>query len=92
MEASIGILLSGMGHDGTIGLKAIKNAGGLTFAQNYSAQFSNMPDSAIREGIVDKILSPKEIAEHLGDSSNKPNIIQHLTDKNLNQPDFNEEN
>jgi two-component system, chemotaxis family, CheB/CheR fusion protein len=79
LEASIGILLSGTGKDGTAGLKAIKTAGGLTFAQNNSAQFSNMPDSAIQEGIVDKILTPKQIAEYLANLSSKSNIIQQLT-------------
>jgi two-component system CheB/CheR fusion protein len=58
----IGIILSGNGSDGTIGLKEIKLAGGLTFAQDASAKSSSMPNSAIKEGVVDFVLSPKEMA------------------------------
>ena len=61
-ENVIGIVLSGNGNDGTIGLKEIKLAGGLTFAQDASAKSSSMPDSAIKEGVVDFVLSPKEMA------------------------------
>ncbi len=64
-ENVIGIILSGNASDGTIGLKAIKDAGGLTFAQDDSAQASSMPHSAIAEGIVDFVLSPTEIAQEL---------------------------
>src|SRR6187402_1774458 len=42
----IGIILSGNASDGTEGLKAIKAAGGVTFAQDESAQVSSMPKSA----------------------------------------------
>ena len=58
----IGIVLSGNGSDGTIGLKEIKLAGGLTFAQDSSAKSNSMPNSAIKEGVVDFVLSPKEMA------------------------------
>jgi two-component system CheB/CheR fusion protein len=58
----IGIILSGNATDGTLGLSAIKKAGGITFAQDDSAKNSSMPQSAIDAGAVDFILSPKEIA------------------------------
>lgn len=61
-ENVIGVILSGNLHDGTIGLKAIKYAGGITFAQDDSAQANSMPQSAIASGAVDFVLSPKEIA------------------------------
>lgn len=61
----IGIILSGNASDGTFGLKAIKNAGGLTFAQDHSAEFSSMPKSAIAAGVVDIVMSPKGIAREL---------------------------
>lgn len=64
-EYSIGIVLSGADSDGAIGLRAIKMAGGVTFAQNETAQFQSMPKSAITEGGVDLTLPPKEIAEEL---------------------------
>src|SRR5436190_4839727 len=53
----IGVVLSGTGSDGTAGLRAIKAAGGLTFAQTEeSAPFDAMPRSAIRSGFVDLVL------------------------------------
>src|ERR1044071_5221871 len=59
----IGVLLSGTGSDGTAGLRAIKAAGGLTFAQDEeSAKFAEMPRNAIRSGFVDAVRSPREIA------------------------------
>lgn len=70
----IGIILSGNGNDGTIGLKNIKLAGGLTFAQDNSAKFSSMPHSAIKEGVVDFVLSPKEMAKEIISLSKHPSI------------------
>ncbi len=64
-ENVIGIILSGNASDGAIGLKAIKDAGGITFAQDESAQAGSMPKSAIASGAVDYVLSPKEIAREL---------------------------
>ncbi|MEI6408628.1 MAG: chemotaxis protein CheB [Bacteroidota bacterium] len=74
-ENAIGIILSGSAHDGTIGMKAIKHEGGLTFAQDDSAKFNSMPHSAIAEGVVDFILSPKDIALELARLSKHPFII-----------------
>jgi two-component system CheB/CheR fusion protein len=63
---SIGIVLSGTGSDGTFGLKAIKNAGGLTFAQDpASAKYDGMPRSALESGWADASLTPQAIAEEL---------------------------
>lgn len=62
---SVGIVLSGTASDGTLGLKAIKAAGGITFAQNQSARFDSMPRSAIAAGAVDFVLPPRRIAEEL---------------------------
>lgn len=64
-EKSIGILLSGNVPDGTVGLRSIKAAGGITFAQDSTAAFSGMPKNAIAEEVVDLVLSPKRIAEEL---------------------------
>jgi two-component system CheB/CheR fusion protein len=64
-ENVIGVVLSGNAKDGTLGLKAIKNAGGVTFAQDGSAKAGSMPESAIASGMVDFILSPREIARTL---------------------------
>ncbi|MHB1108016.1 MAG: chemotaxis protein CheB, partial [Lutibacter sp.] len=64
-ENVIGIILSGSASDGTRGLSEIKEAGGITFAQDDSAKFTSMPHSAIASGYVDFVLSPKKIAAEL---------------------------
>lgn len=71
-ERVIGIILSGSGCDGTVGIKDIKHEGGLTFAQDDSAKFNSMPHSAISAGVVDFILPPKEIALELDRLSKHP--------------------
>src|SRR5436853_821137 len=78
---AIGVVLSGSGSDGTAGLRAIKAAGGLTFAQNEeSAKFDAMPRSAIRAGFVDLVLTPREIAREIERISNHPYIRRPLSD------------
>jgi two-component system, chemotaxis family, CheB/CheR fusion protein len=63
---AIGIILSGSGSDGAKGVQALKEAGGIIFAQEESsARFSGMPRSAIETGCVDFVLSPKMIAREL---------------------------
>jgi two-component system CheB/CheR fusion protein len=72
---AIGVVLSGSGSDGTAGLRAIKAAGGITFAQDEeSAKFGAMPRSAIQSGFVDAALSPKEIAGELQRIAEHPYI------------------
>jgi two-component system CheB/CheR fusion protein len=62
-RAAVGVILSGTASDGARGMKAIKAAGGFTFAQApLSAQFDGMPRSAIATGAVDFVLQPAEIA------------------------------
>ncbi len=63
---AIGVVLSGTGSDGTMGLKAIKDQGGITFAQEpSSAAYNGMPDSAIAAEVVDFILPPEKIPSQL---------------------------
>jgi two-component system, chemotaxis family, CheB/CheR fusion protein len=63
---AIGIVLSGTGSDGTFGLKAIKAAGGVTFAQEpTTAKYDGMPRSALASGAADFSLSPQEIGNEL---------------------------
>ena len=63
---AIGVILSGVASDGTLGLAAIKAAGGITFAQDSrSAKYDGMPRSAIAAGCVDFVLSPEGIAREL---------------------------
>ncbi|HSN79056.1 MAG TPA: chemotaxis protein CheB [Rhodoferax sp.] len=59
---SIGVILSGMGSDGTAGLRAIRQAGGASFAQTpASAQFDSMPRSAIDADVVDVVATAEEL-------------------------------
>lgn len=64
-ENVVGVVLSGNLDDGTEGLKAIKDAGGITFAQDCSADADSMPTSAISSGVVDFVLSAKGIGQEL---------------------------
>lgn len=65
-DKAIGIILSGSGKDGAIGLKAIKDAGGLTIVQDKEyAQFSGMSESAITSCYVDYILPVEKIPYEL---------------------------
>ena len=65
-EASVGIVLSGTGSDGTRGVRAIKEAGGVVMVQDEdSAKFNGMPRSAIATGIVDYVLPPDRLAAEL---------------------------
>jgi two-component system CheB/CheR fusion protein len=65
-EFAVGVILSGTGQDGTKGLKAIKEYGGISIAQDIeSAAYGGMPESAINAGVVDFILAPEKIPEHL---------------------------
>jgi two-component system, chemotaxis family, CheB/CheR fusion protein len=58
----IGVILSGCGSDGAKGVQAIKEAGGITFAEEENpASFFGMPRSAIQTGCVDFILDPCDI-------------------------------
>ena len=84
-EGSIGVVLSGNGNDGTLGIKSIKVAGGLTFAQDDSAKFANMPKSAIAEGYIDKVLSPRAIAEELGRISKNTGVIELVMRDSLDE-------
>src|SRR5438093_1031998 len=78
---AIGIVLSGTGSDGTAGLRAIKAAGGLTFAQTEaSAKFDAMPRSAIRSGFVDLVLPPDGIAREIRRIAEHPYMRRPLID------------
>lgn len=72
-ENAIGAILSGAGSDGAKGIQAIKEAGGITFAQDEgSARFCGMPWSAVQTGCVDFVLGPGEIAQELVRISRHP--------------------
>jgi len=63
---AIGVILSGTANDGTLGLIAIKDNAGITFAQDpNSAKYDGMPNSAMASGVVDYVLPPDRIALEL---------------------------
>jgi len=65
-EMAIGIILSGTGSDGTLGLRAIHGAGGTVIVQEPStAKYPGMPSSAIQTGLADYILPPEKIPSQL---------------------------
>ncbi|MFP4580000.1 MAG: chemotaxis protein CheB [Candidatus Sumerlaeia bacterium] len=65
-EKAIAIILSGTGSDGTRGVRAVKESGGMVMVQSEeSAKFDGMPRAAISTGLVDYVLSPEKMPEEL---------------------------
>jgi len=65
-KKAIAVILSGTGSDGTLGLKSVKEAGGMIMVQDEkSAKFDGMPKSSISTGIVDYILKPEDMYKEL---------------------------
>ncbi|WP_448700542.1 chemotaxis protein CheB [Mucilaginibacter sp. AW1-3] len=61
-KKAIGVVLSGLGSDGTEGIRAIKKAGGMVIARNpATSAFGSMPSSAIATGVVDFVLEPAQM-------------------------------
>lgn len=71
-ELAIGVVLSGMGSDGVLGLRAIKEKSGLTLVQDpLSAQADSMPRSAIAAGLADVVAPPEELPGRIVDYSRR---------------------
>jgi two-component system, chemotaxis family, CheB/CheR fusion protein len=78
-DRAIGIILSGTATDGTLGIRAIKGAGGMAIAQEpKSAKFDGMPRSAIATQVVDFVVPPREMPRVLLDYVRHPYV--HSTD------------
>jgi two-component system CheB/CheR fusion protein len=76
-EHAVGIILSGTGSHGALGLKEIKLAGGLVMVQQpESAEYDQMPRSAIATGLVDYVLPPEQMPQELVKYGNHP-YLQH---------------
>jgi two-component system, chemotaxis family, CheB/CheR fusion protein len=72
---AIGVILSGTGSDGTLGMGEIQAHGGVTFAQDEtSAKYDGMPRSVIAACSVDYVLPPKGIARELARIANHPYV------------------
>jgi two-component system CheB/CheR fusion protein len=77
-QHSIGVILSGLGSDGTLGLRAIKDKAGLVIVQEaITAKFDSMPRSAIEAGLADIVAPAGELPERiLAHLQHKPLIVQ----------------
>lgn len=76
-ENAVGIVLSGTGTDGTLGLRAIKEAGGATMVQSpEEAEYESMPESALATSLVDLSLPAAELAENLVAYRDRSGTIQ----------------
>jgi chemotaxis methyl-accepting protein methylase len=75
-DGSIGVILSGMGSDGTMGLREIKGKGGVALVQDpASAKFDSMPKSAINSGLADIIAPAEELPGKIVDYFRHPLVI-----------------
>ncbi|HUR11332.1 MAG TPA: chemotaxis protein CheB [Flavitalea sp.] len=83
-KCAIAIVLSGTGTDGTKGIEAVKNAGGIVIVQDpMTAKFNGMPNSAVQTGYADLILPPELMAEELLQYLNEAPLLKSFreTDK-----------
>jgi len=65
-ETAIGVILSGTGTDGTLGLRAIHGAGGVSFMQDpATAKYDGMPSSAVRSGVATYVLPVEKMPDEL---------------------------
>jgi two-component system, chemotaxis family, CheB/CheR fusion protein len=86
-SASIGVVLSGNATDGTLGLKAIKAEGGITFVQDPdTAKFAGMPRSAIAAGCADYVLPVDKIAKELASLGEHPYLRSGDDDEEMTDP------
>ncbi|MBE7557033.1 MAG: hypothetical protein HS126_38835 [Anaerolineales bacterium] len=73
-----GVILSGSGSDGAVGIKAIKEGGGLILVQDpQEAAYASMPNAAIATGAVDVVLPVRELATRLADLARLKRRIHH---------------
>jgi two-component system CheB/CheR fusion protein len=93
-ENAVGIVLSGTGSDGTLGIKMIKQQGGLTLAQSEHDHLAmtGMPESAVATGLVDRVMQVEEMPARLieyqqyriataGEDRSRP--AHHVTEQQL---------
>jgi len=63
---AVGVILTGTGRDGAVGVEAINKGGGIVVVQDHaSSEFSGMPDAAIATGVADLVVPLEEIASVL---------------------------
>jgi len=84
-ERAVGVVLSGGGSDGTVGVKAIKARGGFTMAQGgdgSAPRHEGMPSSAIATGLVDLVVPAGEIGARLAEFGHSLNLFEKLVSQN----------
>ena len=78
-EKAVGIILSGSGTDGTLGLRAILGAGGVTLVQEpASARYDGMPGSAIMSGYASQVLAVEDMPRALQDGMRRIALRQEM--------------
>jgi len=76
-DRAIGVILSGTASDGAAGIREIKSLGGITIAQRPdTAKHDGMPRAAISTGMVDLVLTPAQIGEHLSQVHHHPYLVR----------------
>ncbi len=71
----IGVVLSGTASDGALGIRDIKAAGGITFAQQpESAKYDGMPRAAIASGAIDLVMTPAKIGAQIANIASHPYV------------------
>lgn len=81
---SIGVILSGTGSDGTLGTRAIKEAGGMIMAQDeITAKFDGMPRSSIATGLVDYVLPPDKMPGEILNYTKHPFVRKDTSHENI---------
>lgn len=85
-KKAIGIILSGLGSDGTEGIKSIKQAGGMVMARDpETSEFGSMPSHAIATGLVDFVLEPIAMPDAIEDYvKNEENLTLDQADDEKN--------
>jgi two-component system CheB/CheR fusion protein len=81
-ELAVGVILSGGDSDGTLGVKAIKEYGGLTLAQiadGFGPQHPDMPDAAISSGLIDFAVPVEEMGEKLANYARSLDILDGIS-------------
>lgn len=84
-ERAVGVVLSGTGSDGTLGVRAIKEAGGIVLAQTpESTEFDGMPRSAIASGVVDfELPADKMVAQIIAYVAHSSGALAAMPDKSM---------
>jgi two-component system, chemotaxis family, CheB/CheR fusion protein len=83
---AVGVILSGTGSDGSVGVQAIKAEQGTTFAQDDTAEHGDMPRNAIAAGAIDVVGTPASIATELAGIVTRPRLDHMHQDASDDEP------